>query len=214
MRSRAGSALGGRRSRMHSASPLHGKGHARLSALGLDDLKDLAENERARLAEEEEDIMDIDDFEQYASGAGMGTQQTTDGQWMRTTLENEAQNFLGFVETQLKEKGREVIAMDELLPPEENSAVVGAQALLHVLALVTKGLLSVQQEEAFGDIELSIVAVMEVVEHEDVNEEGEDDQEQAEADSQAAETEAEQEQAGDVMNVEDVDDERDGADEL
>ena len=44
-----------------------------------------------------------------------------------------------------------------LLDPEMNSKVVAAQGLLHCLALATKGLLSVRQEEDFGDIWLSVV---------------------------------------------------------
>ena len=44
-----------------------------------------------------------------------------------------------------------------LLRPEENSRVVAAQGFLHVLTLVTKGLLVADQGVAFGGIELRVL---------------------------------------------------------
>ena len=51
------------------------------------------------------------------------------------------------------------IDFDQLLPPLNNSRVVAAQGLLHVLALVTKNGLIAHQEEAFGPIGLRIIEV-------------------------------------------------------
>ena len=144
---------------MVSSSPLGGKGG---QLLDLDDLHHLAAHQ---MAEDEAPMLDADAFEQYGPAAAVDTQTAAQSQWMRITLENEAQNFLGFVEAQLNERGEdgqlaESVTLDQLLPPAENSGVVAAQALLHVLALTTKGLLKVEQEEDFGDIVLKVVEVM------------------------------------------------------
>lgn len=151
-----GNVMAGLRSRMASSSPLGGKGR---QPMDLDDLKNLAGQNPA-----DEDALTLDDdaFEQYGPAAAVDTQTAAQSQWMRSTLESEAQNFLGFVETQLIARGEdgqlaESVTLDQLLPPTENSGVVAAQALLHVLALTTKGLLEVEQEDAFGDIVLKIV---------------------------------------------------------
>ena len=158
MRFGPGHVLGGMPSRLPSSSPLIGKGGP---LMDLDDLRELA-GQGTTL--DDEAIRSMDDFEQYGPAAAVDTQTAAQSQWMRATLENEAQNFLGFIEAQLTEQGEggvpaETVTLDELLPPEENSGIVAAQALLHVLALTTKGLLEVEQEHAFGDIVLKIVRV-------------------------------------------------------
>lgn len=154
-----GHILGGMRSRLPSSSPLVGKGHP---IMDLDDLQELAG--RGIGLDDDAGIMAMDDFEQYGPSAAVDTQTAAQSQWMRATLENEAQNFLGFIEAQLVEQGEggvpaDMVTLDELLPPEENSGIVAAQALLHVLALTTKGLLEVEQEDAFGDILLKVVRI-------------------------------------------------------
>ncbi len=121
------------------------------------------------------------DFELYGPSAAVDTQTAAQSQWVTATLENEAYNFFTFVSTKIHAKGEEgpeegeeevadpnnamtsdnkkiVITLDELLPPSQNSQIVGAQALLHVLALTTKGLLKVCQPEPFGPIEIAIVS--------------------------------------------------------
>lgn len=153
-----GHILGRMRTRLPSSSPLVGKGHP---LMDLDDLQELAAQGNTL---DDDAIMDIDDFEQYGPSAAVDTQTAVQSQWMRATLENEAQNFLGFIEAQLVEQGEggmpaETVTLDELLPPEENSGIVAAQALLHVLALTTKGLLEVEQEDAFGNILLKVVRI-------------------------------------------------------
>ncbi|RMZ81408.1 hypothetical protein DV738_g2198, partial [Chaetothyriales sp. CBS 135597] len=93
---------------------------------------------------------------------------------------DEALDFLDFLDTKIAEHGVELlraapdedssevededqvtaskkkgsITLDELVPPEENTSVVGAQALLHVLTLVTKGMVKVEQKEPWEDIRL------------------------------------------------------------
>ena len=108
----------------------------------------------------------------YGPSATVDTQTAAQSQWVAATLENEAYNFLTFVNTKIQEKTEleegaieeegeiqeKNIMLDELLPPTQNSAIVGAQALLHVLALTTKGLLEVYQAEDFGEIQISVIS--------------------------------------------------------
>ena len=49
------------------------------------------------------------------------------------------------------------IAFEMLLQPAENTRIVAAQGLLHVLSLGTKNLLRVKQAEHFGEIALSVI---------------------------------------------------------
>lgn len=211
----------GIRGRLSSASPLVGKGTRRglLPSMDLDDLMNLAaEQQRIGSDPVEEEglvLMDVDDeqaaglrqeandedFELYGPAAAVDTQTAGSSQWMRQVLEQEALNFLGFVENMLAGGGgvgggteeregegedgegeqemKKEISMDELLPPEKNSAVVGAQALLHVLSLVTKGLMGVRQTEGFGEIVVWVEAGKGSLENqeEDEEESGDSDRE-------------------------------------
>jgi hypothetical protein len=120
------------------------------------------------------------DYELFGPAAQVDTQTAENSQWQRTTLIGESANFLAFVRTAIEEapaspEDAAVAALDRehegeheegkiksvtfetLLPPTENSAIVAAQALLHVLSLGTRNFLRVGQEEAFGSIELSLV---------------------------------------------------------
>ena len=154
-------------SRLTSASPLHGRGLPRLPSedslqLSSDGLR--MGSEDVQTAEG----VDIDQYELYGPAAEVNTQTAAQSQWLTTTLENEAHNFLTFLETQMGERGDEqqeegqqpvkTIVFDNLLPPESNSALVGAQAMLHVLALATKGLIRVAQNETFGHIHMQVVS--------------------------------------------------------
>ncbi|KAJ9611992.1 R8 protein [Cladophialophora chaetospira] len=170
--------LSRRGSRLTSASPLFGKGMPSLSRHSSHGLQD-----PSHLTSNDDQFADLDaqlgagldpDFELYGPSATVDTQTAAQSQWVAATLENEAYNFLTFVNTKIQGKGgqeQEVltdeeipetqeqnITFDELLPPTHNSAIVGAQALLHVLALTTKGLLQVYQAEHFGDIQISVVS--------------------------------------------------------
>ena len=99
---------------------------------------------------------------------------------VRDALDAEGINFLAFVRDGIQEKrkrlGEELgasslqaeaaadldeVLFEELLPPLTNMRVVAAQALLHTLALATKGLLTVRQDEHFGGIGLRIVETIE-----------------------------------------------------
>lgn len=113
-------------------------------------------------------LPNADDFELYGPGAAVSTQQAADSQWLAATLEQEAFNFLDFLQTTIEgkqanldddddNKGNVTVTFSELLPPENNSEVVAAQGLLHVLSLATKGLIIVRQEEDFGDIDMGVV---------------------------------------------------------
>ena len=174
------SALRRRGSRFTSASPLLGKGPL-LSRLGSQEHLPL---EPSRLTSNEDEFADLDaqlgagvdvDFELYGPSAIVDTQTAGQSQWVAATLENEAYNFLTFVTTKIQSRAEEQaqveeaygegltqdkITFEELLPPTRNSQIVGAQALLHVLALATKGLLEVYQGQAepFGEIQLAVVS--------------------------------------------------------
>jgi meiotic recombination protein REC8, fungi type len=179
---------GGRGSRLASTSPLMGKGYPRLPSLGFGEESDPAGQQ---LQAELDMEGGTDDFEQFGPAAAVDTQTAQQSQWMRATLENEAMNFLGFVVTQISDRRlarleagegwrRRSIVMDELLPPEKNSAIVGAQALLHVLSLTTKGWLVVGQQEPFGDIvlEVSETQLVDMAGHADEGNEGDGDEDE------------------------------------
>lgn len=166
------SSVGRRGSRLTSASPLLGRGPS-FSRVGS--------QEASRLTSNEEEFGDLDaqlglegadaDFELYGPSAIVDTQTAAQSQWIAATLENEAYNFLTFVSTKIQEgadeehdddegdiQGAKKITFEALLPPTLNSQAVGAQGLLHVLALATKGLLEVHQAEPFGQIDIAVVS--------------------------------------------------------
>lgn len=116
-----------------------------------------------------------DEFELYGPAAAVDTQTAGESQWQRAALDEQAQNFLTFIEAGIEGKrGRAAdggvegavsaedvgeVSFEELLSPATNSRMVAAQALLHVLSLATKGLISIRQEEDFGEIGLGLVEV-------------------------------------------------------
>ena len=121
-------------------------------------------------------------FQLHGPAAGFGTQTVAQSQWMEATLDREAHNFLNFLraevaalppaapmaETTTLDKEEDELALtpstphepiikfEEMLPPEQHTAIVAAQALHHVLALATKGLVDVDQDEPFSAIRLSL----------------------------------------------------------
>ena len=155
-----------RGSRVTSASPLLGRGTAPVPSGDLDDFQ----LPGSGLGDIGMSAVDTDDFELYGAAANVDTQTAAQSQWQRAALNGESLNFLDFVKTGIEEadKVRADITMGDeedetlqgsvdfetLLRPESNTCVVAAQALLHVLSLGTKGLLSVGQEESFGAITL------------------------------------------------------------
>ena len=171
-------ALARRGSRLTSASPLLGRSTVNVPRLSrVSSLDILPQHERPSSTTGSDDLGGIADlqlgldpdeqFELYGPAASVNTQTAAQSQWVNAALENEAHNFLVFLDNHIKDKiktGDEgddaeqgvVVTMDELLPPSENSNIVGAQALLHILSLATRGLIGVNQQEPFGDITLSI----------------------------------------------------------
>lgn len=163
------SSLDRRASRFPSASPLVGRGLPRYSSLELPMGNDDDDLLGGRLMSDDQAL---DDFQLYGPGAAVDTQTAADSQWVRSTLNQEANNFLAFVQAKIKEfpaaeddeedelsrdaRPRVSVTFEELLPPEQNTKVVASQALYHVLALATKSLLHVQQHLPDERINLSV----------------------------------------------------------
>lgn len=155
-----------RPSRMTSASPLMGRG----AAVG-GDIDDF------HLPGSQGDVgmTGVDDFDLYGPAALVATQTAENSQWQRSVLDGESTHFLEFVQGAIEETDQareEAGALDEedqwlkgsvtfesLLPPEDHSRIVAAQALLHVLSLGTKNLLAVEQDEPFGPITMRTIGV-------------------------------------------------------
>lgn len=159
-----------RASRITSASPLVGRGLQRLSSLELplhDDIDDLLGGPTVSSSHA------ADDFQLYGPAAGVDTQTAAESQWMKATLDRESSNFLEFVKDKVAAKlpslpededdlagdarPRPAVFFEELLPPAEHTKIVAAQAFHHVLALATRGLIDVQQEQViYGPIHLGL----------------------------------------------------------
>ena len=167
-----------RRSRLTSASPLLGRGRERFSSLDLPIPE--AEDE---VGPGGASIDPLDNFQLYDPVAGVSTQTALGSQWMRATLDAESNNFLEFVRSELANRppvvrgaegegaedevaageegvGAKKMLFEELLPPARHPKIVAAQALLHVLALATKALITVSQSVDYGPIKLGIGEVV------------------------------------------------------
>ena len=160
----AGAQLGRRGSRLTSASPLMGRGP----------VGDNVDDFQLHVSQADIAMTGADELELFDPAAQVDTQTAAQSQWQRAALDGESGNFLEFVQAGIQEldlvrdqagQGGEEVAITKgsinfnaLLPPESHSCVVAAQALLHVLALGTKNLLDVQQEEAFGGITIRVVS--------------------------------------------------------
>lgn len=161
-----------RRSRLTSASPLVGRGRQRYSSIDLP----IAEAEDESALGGAGSSAGGDSFQMYGAAAGVSTQQAAESQWMRSTLDAESNNFLEFMKTEISNKMAVVAGegegerdelvgeqeqakemnFEELLPSTRHTKVVAAQALHHVLALATKGLVHVRQVVEYGDIVLGV----------------------------------------------------------
>lgn len=149
-----------RASRIASASPLRGRGLELYNPLELPTQED----------DEDEFLGDpnlsnskmLSDFQLYGPAAGVSTQTAAESQWIRATLDHESNNFLEFLKFEIAGKdsneGERSVLFEELLPPPQHTNIVAAQALHHVLALATKGLIRVKQDEHYGPIALSLLA--------------------------------------------------------
>lgn len=159
-------ALSRRGSRLVSASPLMGRG----AAPGLDE----AAMDDSQLPGSQTALASgADDFELFGPAAQVDTQTAAQSQWQRAALDGESVNFLAFIKAgieqadgfredtapgdEVDEQLRGTVDFETLLPPESNSKVVAAQAMLHMLTLGTKNMVSVEQEEAFGPISMRVV---------------------------------------------------------
>lgn len=116
-----------------------------------------------------------EDFELFGAAAAVDTQTAGAHSWVREALNSESANFLSFVRAGIEEADvardtaeeteEEVGELDQkgsvlferLLPCANNSRVVAAQALLHVLALCTKNLLQAEQKGHFEGIRMRIL---------------------------------------------------------
>ena len=154
-----------RASRITSASPLVGRGAQEREEIQVprshdDDLEGLPPS------------IGGDEFQVYGPATGVSTQTAAQSQWTRAALDAESNNFLEYLKTEMSIKAvaqdkeedelaggliaAESVIFEELLPPANNSKVVAAQALHHVLVLATKGLIDVQQKEHYGPIEIRV----------------------------------------------------------
>ncbi|KAL8908094.1 MAG: hypothetical protein Q9171_005588 [Xanthocarpia ochracea] len=168
------SSMDRRASRITNASPLVGRGPERYSDL---EIPQFDENE---LLGGPSTSVAADDFQHYGPAAGVDTQTAAQSQWMRATLDTESNNFLEFIKTEISRKAAaradvqqeeeeddelsggaaatNSVFFEDLLPPAQNTKIVAAQALLHVLALATKGMLNVEQKVDYGPIDLRLMA--------------------------------------------------------
>ncbi|KAF1989141.1 hypothetical protein K402DRAFT_418955 [Aulographum hederae CBS 113979] len=153
-----------RGSRLVSASPLVGRG--RPSA--LHDLHSEDEGEGMAHGDDHFGQVTEEEFELYGPTAAVDTQTAAESQLPRDALDSESFNFLAFIEHKIGEQNQaqtedgegevDSITFETLLPPQHNSQVVAAQGLLHVLSLASKNLISADQDEAFGDITMTVVS--------------------------------------------------------
>lgn len=175
------SVLSNRRSRLTTASPLHGRGplpplSQRISIMSTPDRERLATS--SRLGEDDEFLGgelpplgdESEEFQLSGPAAAVGTQAAGRSQLVAAALDSESRNFLDFLDAQIHaqaptvegqheegvEVARRTATFEELLPPGEHTRAVAAQAFLHVLALASRDLVSVRQDEGFGDLELTI----------------------------------------------------------
>ncbi|KAL8949608.1 MAG: hypothetical protein Q9222_004293 [Ikaeria aurantiellina] len=157
-----------RASRITSASPLIGRGRERYDELDMPQFDDdeLLGGPSGSIAG--------DDFQLYGPAANVDTQTAVQSQWIRATLDTESDNFLVYIKTKIADKSApaaededelsrnvaasDLVSFEELLPPSQNSRIVAAQGFHHVLALATKNLVGVNQEEAYGPITLRLAA--------------------------------------------------------
>lgn len=110
------------------------------------------------------------EFELYGPAAEVDTQTAAQHSWQRDILDQESSNFHDFLEHAVEERRNRMeqgelsmedydsIYFEDLLPPSANSRIVAAQALLHVLSLASKNIITATQPEPYGPIELQLVS--------------------------------------------------------
>ena len=160
--SRSATALGKRRGRLTSASPLAGRGMQSpfdlAGGLGLTSDQDIDLTSLNGL--NQGDYLNEDSQAEN----GPGTVEKTAPNWLSSSLDQESVNFLTFVKTRLDDEGETDVAFSSLFAPESISPVVATHAFLHVLTLATNKALRVRQDvvddangaRAAGDIFVSL----------------------------------------------------------
>lgn len=164
--------LGRTSSRMVSASPSRGRGADPLTQhpMGMDLGTPLRDKSQGGHEQDDRQSANVgldanEQFEVFGPAAVVATQQANHPGWVRQALDTQSINFLSFVQTSIDDAEEHVadhrgsILFEDLLVPAENSAIVAAQGLLHVLTLATKNLLSASQDTAFGSIDLCVLAI-------------------------------------------------------
>ena len=152
-----------------SASPLIGRGRQRYSSL---ELPPGGDNDDLLGGPHISGDPALDDFQLYGPGAAVDTQTAGQSQWMRATLNQEANNFLEFVKAEITAAPAHVsddedelswtadrgvsVSFERILPPTQHSKIVAAQAMHHLLVLATKSLITVRQDSPYGSIDLSL----------------------------------------------------------
>jgi meiotic recombination protein REC8, fungi type len=145
-----------RRTRMASASPLHGRGPVPVI--------------------DEEGYHMIEDFVKDPVVDEAGQDNTSAAEVIikyDVALDTESSNFLKFVQGAIAAKQDDAeqlavqlntqpepidnVTFEELLPPQTNIRESAAYGLLHVLSLATKDLIRVTQTEGFGPISITVV---------------------------------------------------------
>ncbi|KAK8174622.1 Rec8 like protein-domain-containing protein [Phyllosticta citribraziliensis] len=159
--------LGRRGRRMISASPLHGRGPR-----GLENAENEQEPEEVleeTLGAFDSDMaIDNDEFELYGAAAGVDTQTANQSQFAHAQFDHQMVQFGEFIfETMQKKKAgdddeagevdkHDEVLFGELIRPESNTKTVAAQGFMHLLGLATQGRITVQQDEPYSDIAISL----------------------------------------------------------
>jgi meiotic recombination protein REC8 len=165
--------------RLLSASPLVGRGSALpgpLEQFLMQDDKVVTYGDDDDQGRGPEPSFSQMEFEIFGPAAQVDTQTAEDSQWVRDALAREAGNFFEYVLNTISEKGRDVlgeeerhvgaaekdmfVTFEELFDPTRNSRIVAAQAFYHVLSLVTKNRVWVEQAgdvEPFGPIRIGVI---------------------------------------------------------
>ncbi|EKG17980.1 hypothetical protein MPH_04788 [Macrophomina phaseolina MS6] len=162
-------AFPGRRSRIISESPLHGRGqHDNLEEVLSSEPGDLREDTIGGIGGDISIGADDEEFELYGPAAAIDTQTANESHFARTVFAKEMEHFGMFVFDSLKRKeeaaaaergetggGKEILFKDAL-PPDSTTRIVAAQGFMHLLALASLGRVTARQDEPFAEIGMSL----------------------------------------------------------
>ena len=164
------SMAGSRGQRLVSASPLSGRGGPTgLHSAAMEHFEGFTSDQGFAGDLGVSAFVGQDDFEIYGRPEDVDTPTAAQASWQKGILDQESSNFRDFLKHTIEERRDQIdqsgasptridsIPFEDLLNPASNSTVVAAHALLHVLSLVSKNMVSATQTEAYGLIELKIV---------------------------------------------------------